>query len=46
MVKELAYLLEKPEAEREAIITKKDEQFVRKLGLNDLVLIYVKLKKF
>lgn len=44
--KELAHQLEKPEAEREAIITKKDERFVRKLGLNDLVLIYVKLKKF
>ncbi len=44
--KELSHQLEKPEAERDAIITKKDERFVRQLGLNDVVLFFVKLKKF
>ena len=44
--KELSHQLEKQEAERDAIITKKDERFVRQLALNDMILFFVKLKKF
>lgn len=44
--KEMAHQLEMQEAERDAIITKKDERFVRQLRLNDIVLFFVKLKKF
>ena len=44
--KEMAHLLDQPVADRKVIITKKDEKFVRSLLPNQMVLFFVKLKKF
>ena len=46
MKKRMAHLLDQPIADREVIITKKDEKFVRSLLPNQMVLFFAKLKKF